>query len=190
MWRARLRLSDWSAFRSGAEHEHAVHLCHKRATYRHTRTQVTQPPTLKKTKTKRASRSLNTSFISTRLLILIFVKQRKGSVPMSRWAQSASVAPGANYGAEEVVGRGESRRPNTIRPVPSLPLTFSLPLGLELELLVGAASSSVSNARCKSRCHATAMWSLWEWISIPSQKYTRGDQLLEPERPQILLCWK
>lgn len=45
---------------------------------------------------------------------------------------------------------------HTIQSIPSLVLT-SLPLGLEQKLQVGPASSSLSKARCKSRCHATAM---------------------------------
>lgn len=45
---------------------------------------------------------------------------------------------------------------HTVQSIPSLVLT-SLPLGLEQKLQVGPASSSLSKARCKSRCHATAM---------------------------------
>lgn len=99
--------------------------------------------------------SVNTFCISFQLCILIslWLTRHKFQILL---VSISTCSTGSILWCRGSVGQREGSQLNTVQSVPSLVLT-SLPLGLEQKLQVGPASSSLSKARCKSRCHATAM---------------------------------
>lgn len=99
--------------------------------------------------------SVNTFCISFQLFILISVWLTRHTFQILLVSIS-TCSTGSRLWCRGSVGQREGSQLNTVQSVPSLVLT-SLPLGLEQKLQVGPASSSLSKARCKSRCHATAM---------------------------------